>query len=57
MKLSDDKKLIVELTLMLVLKLLLLTIIWYQFFSTSPALDNQTATSNRILQPSSGEQP
>jgi hypothetical protein len=57
MKLSDDKKLIIELTLMLVLKLILLTIIWYQFFSTSPALDNQTATSNRILQPSSGEQP
>lgn len=57
-KLITDRRLLVELSIMLILKLLLLFIIWQQFFSTPPQLDNTHATAELILQTSSqGDQP
>lgn len=53
-----DKQLMKELALMLIFKLALLLVIWHQFFSDSPDLDNSQATAQQILssQPQ-GEKP
>lgn len=57
-KLFTDKRLLVELSIMLVLKLLLLFVIWQLFFSSPPGLDNTHATAERLLlQASEGDKP
>ncbi|GAB4288714.1 MAG: hypothetical protein Kow0083_01340 [Methylophaga sp.] len=53
-----DKRLLKELAVMLVFKLALLFVIWHQFFSQSPELDNSQATAQQILSSSlQGEKP
>lgn len=44
-----DKRLLTELALMLLLKLMLLFVIWNQFFSSPPGLDNSKATAQKLL--------
>ncbi|WP_438970952.1 cytochrome oxidase putative small subunit CydP [Methylophaga sp.] len=56
--LLTDRKLLLELAIVLVLKLFLLFIIWHHFFSTPPNLDNTQSTAERLLHHSSqGERP
>jgi hypothetical protein len=54
-RLITDRRLLIELGIMLTLKLLLLFVIWYQFFSTPPQLDNAQATAERLLPNASQE--
>ena len=47
--LTTDKKLLVELAIMLALKLLLLFLIWHLFFSAAPDSINADAMSDALL--------
>ena len=54
-KLLSDKRLLIELSIMLLLKLVLLFLIWQLFFSTPPERDNTEATAERLLHHSPGD--